>query len=150
MLEAVVAVSSLLVVVGVLMAAHVLGSFIDRMQKANAKFLTDALTTLTNERHWQAQNSVEARMVDTLTGAVNVQSETVKDLSDKMLAFTSEGRDHMRNMHEIQAMRQQLEELRFLNAGLVAKHTGAEPEPARMPVRDEPGRTVATFGEGPG
>ena len=122
----------------------------EQSSKSNHKFLSESLTTITNERHWQAQNSVEAKMVDTLTGAFNVHTEAVKDLSDKLMAFTSDGRDHMRNMHEIQAMRQQLEELRFLNAGLVAKAGGVAPEPHRNPVRDEPGRTVATFGEGPG
>lgn len=137
-------------IVGFLGATYIIAGVLEGAAQQNRKFLHDAVSQITTERHWQAQNSVEARMVDTLTGAVNVQSETVKDLSDKLLAFTSDGRDHMRNMHEIQAMRQQLEELRFLNAGLVAKAHGAEPEPSRAVVRDEPGRTVATFGDGPG
>ncbi len=126
----------------VYVSGHALSEAVRQISKARSEDFQQVVS----ERRWQAQNSIEARMVETLTTTVNVQSDTIRDISDKLLAFTSDGREHMRNMQEIKAMQTQLEELRFLNAGLVAKAQGTSDTVTREPtVRREDNRVVANF-----
>lgn len=96
---------------------------------------------LIGERHWHAENSVEAKMTNTLTASMMTLSNTVEQSQMKLMAYTQEGRDHARMLAEIQVLkeseadrRQQL--LAMTEAVLRGKMTADLPmaAPAVQPV----------------
>lgn len=78
------------------------------MAAENRKAQADGFDKLLAERHHYSQHSIEARLADALEETVNAQGRSIGELTDKVMAYTQEGRDLVEARGRIAVLRDQL------------------------------------------
>ena len=124
-------------------------------QEVHAKAMREGIDKLFAERHAHWSSSPEGRMADTMARSMEMQAAKIDELTDKVMAYTQEGRDLVAMKDAVRAandraivFQQQHENLTRL---LELKAAGEAPVPERVGrgVRaHENGTVQASFGGG--